>query len=226
MSVAKIEIIQILPLFMVVCERRMECLPVHLIEFLGPALENITSDKQISEAVVKLFGHRILAEYLIGEKESIQSVKESLVSVLTNLVLNCSQVSQSQCIIECSQVLFEREFTRALENLNLSLSSNLVVLIVESISVNHAQLEQKVVLKYLDGVASYFEILMVKVDFCLLLFDEESDFSRLLRNILGSLVSLKKNLGYVEPVFENIMQRLVTLDGKLPIDIQKLVENL
>lgn len=77
-----------------------------MIEFIGPAYENITADVDNALVFVKEGGHVAICKYLDAlVVYSPEEVVESLVSVLRNIEINVTDASCKNALLEISESL-------------------------------------------------------------------------------------------------------------------------
>ncbi|TPX69843.1 hypothetical protein SpCBS45565_g02233 [Spizellomyces sp. 'palustris'] len=99
------EIRHIVPLLVLAGRRRMNSVGVHPMEFLGPALVNITTDPEIGNIFVEEGGCAMVVDFW-STLDSQSPLKLALVSILLNIVAtNRKSVSADKKFIDAAQLL-------------------------------------------------------------------------------------------------------------------------
>lgn len=112
-TVSKEEINQLIPLFVVSTNNNFSCISERMIEFIGPAYENITADVDNAIVFVKEGGHFAICNYLDALKVyAPEEVVESLVSVLQNILINVKDASLREKLSSIKDSLLRAELLK------------------------------------------------------------------------------------------------------------------
>ncbi|TPX59889.1 hypothetical protein PhCBS80983_g02173 [Powellomyces hirtus] len=162
-SLAPKEIQQVIPIIVIAGTSRLECIGIHPIEFLGPALVNITADPQIRDAFLNAGGCGMIVNFW-RNLNAISPLSLSIVSILLNIV-----ATKGDTAVKAESNTFLEALALSLADMNRlrgqdPRSADMIVLahyiafsvmVIRNLTAAQVQSNEKIIAEIVDHAASF-----------------------------------------------------------------------